>query len=115
MKTIRQWLNEVDAGFDWDTGQILWQKTEPSRWREAIRTLNEPIGARLLEHDDPLLDLEFSTGYGSASCPRFIAWDEKRIYFVSTYDGATELEYIFRDPLTYMDFKGWPIPVPGGE
>jgi len=108
MSTIRAWLDE--AGFDWAAGRIIWHDTGAGGspgWSEAV-------GAREVSADDTILRREFDSGYGGPECPRFIAFDAKRIYFPWQYDGATGLETVNRDPDTYLDWEANPTPYPGG-
>jgi len=45
-----------------------------------------------------LLDYEFDSGYGLPECHPIYVWTNKRIFVVATYDGATWLHAIPRNP-----------------
>ncbi len=47
----------------------------------------------------PMLDYEYSTGYGAPECDAIWAWTPSRVLFVSQYDGATGLESMPRNPV----------------
>lgn len=108
MSTIRQWLNE--AGFNWNRGAIVHQ--EAAGYSPGWSRNNEIGNARVIKHDDPVLDLEFNSSYGAPQCPRFIARDDSAIYFPVQYDGATWIEKIVIDLNFYV--RGNPTPYPGG-
>lgn len=107
MATIKKWLDE--AGFNWSDGRILWQDVEEGRspgW-------GDPTTAQWIQPDHEVLTREFSSGYGGPECPRFVAEDDKAIYFPSQYDGATGIEVVFKDLTKYLDVKN-ETPYPGG-
>ena len=101
--TIAGWLNE--AGFDWESGTIIWQDTgtdEPG-WASMK-------SARKIPPDHPILTKEFDSGFGRAECPRFIAEDRERLYFPSQYDGKTDLVYVYKNIDVYLTSKDSPYP-----
>jgi hypothetical protein len=52
-----------------------------------------------LEDAKPLMDgWQFDGGFGAAECYPVYVWTNKRIIFVSEYDGATGLRALPRDP-----------------
>jgi hypothetical protein len=116
MTTLREQLDL--AGFDWFTGRIIVQQVDghnhPPGW--ALKAELKP--GRDLDPDDSLLDREFSNGFGTPTCPRFIAADDKAMYVPSQYDGATVVERIERDLGVYLEHDGeHPLhlcPYPGG-
>lgn len=106
MATLRGWLTE--AGFDWSDGRILWQDTG-----ESGPGWGSPTAASWITPEHAILDTEFSEGYGSAECPRFIAEDSTTLYFPYQYDGATGLVVVRKDLTHYLDPKN-ETPYPGG-
>jgi len=107
MATLRKMLR--DAGFDWDSGRIIYQRCEdncPPGW-------SGPVEAREIDFNDPILDQEFDDGYGSPEMPRFIAEDDTRIYFPAQYDGLTWIETVYKDIDAYLDPNN-STPYPGG-
>jgi hypothetical protein len=106
MANLRKWLD--DEGFDWGTGRILWQKVA-----SGAPGWSSPVGAKIIDFTDKILDHEFDDGFGSPECPRIIAEDFGAIYFPSQYDGATRLEKIYKDISLYLDYKNNETPYPG--
>jgi hypothetical protein len=49
----------------------------------------------------PLLDYEFSDGYGAPGCEAITAWTKSRVIFVSEYDGSTCPCWVPRNPIDY--------------
>lgn len=88
--TVREWLD--DEGFDWASGRIVYKLTE-------------------VRPDHHFLDRPFDDHYGSVDpCPRFIAYDERFIYFPYGYDYASQLVKVARDPEYYLEHES---PFPG--
>jgi hypothetical protein len=107
MTTIKEWL--TGAGFDWETGKIIWQQTnfgDCPGW-------SYPIAAYRIESDHSILGQEFNCGFGGPECPRFIAKDSKFIYFPAQYDGSTWIEKVAIDIDFCLDHKN-SSPYPGG-
>jgi hypothetical protein len=105
MATIRKWL--ADAGFDFDAGTIVYQKTAYSRapgW-------DDPEEAMVMSPS--ILDLEFDDSFGAPYCPRFFARCGDFVYFPSQYDGSTDLCKVNVEPSFYLDTAN-PTPYPGG-
>ncbi len=50
----------------------------------------------------PLLDYEFRDGFGTPGCNAIYVWTEKRVLYISQYDGATAINSIPRDPIDVM-------------
>ena len=52
-----------------------------------------------LEEAGPLMrGWRFNGGFGSPDCYATFVWTNKRIFFVTQYDGSTVLDWIPRDP-----------------
>lgn len=83
MATIREWLDT--AGFDWNSGKIIWQRTEYNEYPGW----ESPVDACFIPKDHHILDEVFDDGFGGSECPRFIAEDDKTFYFPAQYDGTT--------------------------
>lgn len=54
----------------------------------------------------PLLDYEFDDGFGGQDCNTVFVWTNKRVIFVSEYDGATGLKYVPRNPINCEPYWG---------
>ena len=115
MATVRKWLSEL--GFDWEKGTIVFQAVEDREGKAFWATGAEaepgippgqamPLEGRIVGRDDPFLDWEFNDRHGAPNCPRFIARDQKAIYFPATFAGATWAERIFLDLSQYVGAKG---------
>jgi hypothetical protein len=105
--TLRKEL--TGAGFDWKTGKIIYQESDNAdspHW-------GDPISAQYIEQTHPLLDQEYDCGHGGPECPRFIAEDDKALYFPSQYDGATNMVRVWKDINHYLNWKENPTPCPG--
>jgi hypothetical protein len=108
MATIYDWLTELD--FDFSSGVIIFQaveKNEAPGWYD-------PINAEIINNNHPILHQEFDDGFGSPSCPRFIAKDDQAIYFPYQYDGSTNIQKIWLNIYQYLDFTNHHTPYPGG-
>lgn len=46
----------------------------------------------------PMLDYEYSTGYGAPECHAVFVWTTESVLFVSQYDGSTAIYSIPRNP-----------------
>ncbi len=105
MATMRKWLNK--RKFDWENGLIIIQETEGDYpgWEK-------PINAYEVGKDDPILDKKFHDGFGGPECPRFIASDDKCIYFPEQYDGSTRLCWVLKDIKEYLNIRRR-TPYPG--
>jgi hypothetical protein len=55
------------------------------------------------------LDYDFNDGFGAPGCNAIYVWTPDEVLFISTYDGATSLESIPRNPAKMM-----PIMYGGG-
>lgn len=51
---------------------------------------------------EPLLDYEYDGGYGSPDCHSIYAWTKTKVIFVVQYDGATNLTFVPRNPISGM-------------
>ena len=47
----------------------------------------------------PMLDYDYSSGYGAPECDAIWAWTATRILFVSQYDGSTSIHSMPRHPV----------------
>lgn len=105
MGTLREFLES--EGFNYKVGIIIYQEVDGNYpgW-----TYSDVDGV-VIEWDNPVLDMEFETGYGGPHCPRFVASDDVKIYFPVQYDGATWCESIYLDIREYIKK---PTPYPGG-
>ncbi len=104
-------FKELDKkGFDWEHGTILFQDCTDG---PGYSFADEIFKTVKIEFDHEILHKEFSTDYGGAECPRFIAFDQKYMYFPGTYDGSTWVEKIYKDPMDYLGTK-LPTPYVGG-
>jgi hypothetical protein len=56
----------------------------------------------------PLLDYEYSTGYGAPECHAIYAYTATRVIYVYQYDGATGVVWLPRNPID------GPVEMPGG-
>jgi hypothetical protein len=56
----------------------------------------------------PILDYEYHAGFGGVDCHAICAWTKTRILFVSQYDGATHVEWMYRNPTSFIP------DIPGG-
>jgi len=103
MTTLRELLNGKD--FDWNSGKIIYHETERYPGWDNVTT------GKIIESDNSILDLSFDAGYGGPECPRFVADDKDKIYFPVQYDGATWVEFIYKDITIYLTEA---TPYPGG-
>ena len=110
METVRQFLDQDH--FDWATGQIILQPVEGS---SSPGRSNGEQGV-VIAFDHPILDAEFSSGYGSPQCPRYVARDKDAVYFPTQYDGSTCATKVVIDLAAYCQPDGGHIetPYPGG-
>ena len=105
--TIRKWLDQ--SGFRWDKGKIIIQECGIGRFPGW----GTPVSARIASKDDHVLNIEFYSGHGGPECPRFVAEDDVAIYFPAQYDGATNIEKIWKGLDEYLTLSE-PTPYPGG-
>jgi len=108
MTTIRDWLTEMH--FDFSSGVIIFQSVKDNQapgWYD-------PISSEVINENHPVLNQEFNSGFGSPSCPRFIAKDNEAVYFPYQYDGSTNIQKIWLDINNYLDFTHYYTPYPGG-
>ena len=75
------------SGWGGDYGMEPWEHTVPYRGR----VLAWDVAA-------PLLDREYSTGFGAPGCPAIYAWTIASVLFVTQYDGATGICKVPRNP-----------------
>lgn len=106
--TILEMLTE--AGFDWDTGKIILQESEGYAPGWARQILSTKLTK---DFSEAILHEEFDDGYGSPQCPRFVAKDNRKIYFPTQYDGSTSIDSVFINITEYLDIIN-PTPYPGG-
>jgi len=107
--TLRKILN--DLRFDWENGEIIYQKTKDRHSPDS----SEIIDAQIIDENYDVLDKKFNDGYeGGVGCPRFIARDKEALYFPVRYDGATWGEKIYINIKKYLDYKTERTPYPGG-
>lgn len=50
------------------------------------------------EQARPLLDYPYDNGFGVQDCHDVHVWTDERVVYVHEYDGATELEWLPRNP-----------------
>jgi len=106
MATIRNWLN--NANFNWKKGLIIHQPTDGGSPGWSC-----PVSAEIVGVNDEVLDREFDSGFGGPECPRFVAEDDRAIYFPSQYDGSTTIEVVLKDIKSYLNIEN-KTPYPGG-
>ena len=80
MATVQGWLDA--AGFDWESGRVVVHEVEPV----DANYVSSPgdgtgINPREVQRDDPMLTTGFNDDFGAPECPRFVAFDNTRIYF----------------------------------
>lgn len=117
MATLREFLDEQK--FDWHSGTILIQWTKIYMYDDGEEDKERPgwdeiTGASFITFDHPILDKEFSDGYGGPECPRFVAEDAEAIYFPGTYDGATWCSKVYKELGKYLDWENLETPYVGG-
>lgn len=73
---------------------------EPQWWKADPRDIpTDHIGIPIpWSVARPLLDYNYNTNYGSADCHAIAAYTETRVILVGTYDGATWLYSVMRNP-----------------
>jgi len=111
MATLRGLLSR--AGFDFDSGRILFQGVASEDVSPGWACDEELIETVEIDFSHPILDKEFGTGYGGPEMPRFYAKDKHRIYHPSQYDGATGIVFTEIEFDSYVGTKK-PLPYPGG-
>lgn len=109
MATLRQLL--TSAGFNWDTGAIIWQRT--SAKSPGWSSKHDVMKPERIDNGHFILDQEFDTGYGGPEMPRFVAKDHRSIFFPCQYDGATWVEWVCISLQRYIDEED-SMPYPGG-
>jgi len=109
MTTIKEELTISD--FDWESGIIIYQET-PDDYSPGWTPNSMIIPGIEIKHTHPILTKNFQTGYGGPQMPRFIAKDNKYIYFPAQYDGSTWIEKIAID--IKNEYINIPTPYPGG-
>lgn len=63
------------------------------------RYSEQPKGVVLSWEDaKPWIDYEFDNGYGSPECNAINVWTNKRVFWVTQYDGSTSLSSAPRHP-----------------
>jgi hypothetical protein len=110
MPTIREWLMKNE--FNFETGVILYQESRDASDMSDTSDLNPTVKINDI-FINSIIDVFFSDQYGAAECPRFIAYDDKYLYFPEKYDGATSLCKILKNPEDYIG-NTIPTPYPGG-
>jgi hypothetical protein len=108
MAKLREWLDK--KGFDWESGVILYQECEEDYYNGWVSE-TDAITTTPIDKQHPILDKEFSSGYGAPECPRILAKDDTAMYFPGQYDGATWLEKVNLDLEFYLENL---TPYPGG-
>lgn len=139
-RTLREQLTTV--GLNWDKFLIIYHELsnwENPGWHDDEEIKQAFIISNALKlkfsnadtknhvisvEDHPILDEEYSIGYGAPECPSFIArdWNDdgtpRRCYFPVQYDGSTYIDYIEEDLEKYLtkNEDGYynSIPYPGG-
>jgi len=109
MATIREWLDY--SGFDWERGEILWQEVTAGDYCPGWGT---PKTGMMIDKTHSILDEEFDDGFGAPRCPRFLARDNRRIYFPYQYDGSTACCDVELNWSVYLGDKPNETPYPGG-
>ena len=110
----REWLNK--AGFDWNTGILVYQEPRYGDWDTDIDCRLSPFSqihyggiekdpikrSSLLDQKAEILDFEFEE---DLHFPLIFAKDSKAIYIVEYYNGGSSLERISIDPEDYLNGK----------
>ncbi len=64
------------------------------------RDKNVIIGVPLTwEQAAPMLDYEYSAGYGSMDCHNIEIFTKDLVYYINEYDGSTSIYYVNRHPV----------------
>jgi len=110
MATLRKFLSLRD--FDFANGRLLLRRSliDGGYLRGDDWGQSEGVWVQL---DDPILDVEFDSGFGSAECFQYVAEDDSAIYFPSQHDGSTSPEKVWKDLCRYEEIEVDP-PFPGG-
>lgn len=116
MTTLRKDLNE--QGFDFSSGRIVYKPRGYDKYEFFIKydyyigakefcaqSPDETPVARVLAHDDPILDIEYYSGHGGEAQPQIMAEDDTKIYFYVCSDGATWLGSLHKDLNDYLTGK----------
>jgi len=111
MATLRELLTHAE--FNWDEGLIVWQPVDGKASCPGWAHCDELLEPMFIKNDHWVLDAEFSTGYGSPEMPRFVAKDDKRIYFPVQYDGSTHVDWVCQSLTPYINGTE-AFPYPGG-
>ena len=72
--------------------QIPQESADPKNWYRLL-TWEEAI---------PLIDYEFSNGYGPPGCQCITAWTATKVFFVTQYDGSTAPTIVPRNPIDHV-------------
>lgn len=92
MANLREWLSEISEPIE---AVVI----APRAWEDEETVSSAKLGVVLSWDEAALsLDREFSDGFGGPEANAIWVWTPTRVYFLSCYDGAENLEYVPRHP-----------------
>ena len=94
MSTLRDWIEEAAAGEPIEAVVI-----GELGWGDYSDEVKSPSPVLTWEEAYPKLLYEFDSGFGSPGCHAIYVWTPTRVFFVSQYDGSTQLESVPRNPV----------------
>jgi len=95
------WGSEPEPGCEWEP-----YDTEPSPPPVPFNKRGVPLS--LVEAGPMMLAWKFRGGYGSPTCYATWIWTDRRVIWVTQYDGSTRLSSMPRHPCNSMPY------MPGG-
>ncbi len=97
--TLKEWITEAAAG-EPVVGVVLGEMGWGDYGNEDVPDYAKCPKNKLMSWEEalPFLSYDFATGFGAPGCQAVHAWTEKRVIFVSQYDGSTCIESVPRNP-----------------
>lgn len=100
MGNIANWLRDAEQRTGEQIETVVIGRHDCDRYTDDDR---RPVEQRdvLLSRDAglALLDVEYDDGFGGADCFPMYAWCAPWVYFISEYDGSTNLSCVPRNPV----------------
>ena len=103
MANLKKWILE-EAGGEKVEGVVIGAMGWGSYGSEGVPNYNKMPKGKLLtwKKAAPLLDYEFSEGYGAPGCNAIYAWTANKVIAIGQYDGATWPYSLPRNPVDIM-------------
>ena len=103
MSNLKQWILE-EANGEEVVGVVIGEMGWGDYNKEKVPNYDSQPKNKLLSWAEaaPVLNYEFSSGFGAPECQAITAWTASKVMFITQYDGSTCINSVPRNPIDHV-------------